>query len=71
VCQKPSSLDKPKGRPRIAAFFAKKRADVPGMLEQVLAWAQDEIIDNAEMSKKVAAVLIQHEVERLDVDREA
>jgi hypothetical protein len=71
VCQKPSSLDKPKGRPRIAAFFAKKRADVPGMLEQVLGWAQDEIIDKAEMSKKVAAVLIQHEVERLDVDREA
>ena len=71
MCQKPSSLDKPKGRPRIAAFFAKKRADVPGMLEQVLGWAQDEIIDKAEMSKKVAAVLIQHEVERLDVDREA
>ena len=73
VCQKPSSLGKPKGkgRPRIAAFFAKKRADVPGMLEQVMGWAQDEIIDKAEMSKEVAAARIQHGVERLDVDREA
>jgi hypothetical protein len=68
--QKPSPLDKPKGKPRIAAFFAKKRADVDDMLEQVRGWARDESIEKAEMSKEVAA-LIQQGVERLDLHREA
>jgi serine/threonine protein kinase/acid stress-induced BolA-like protein IbaG/YrbA len=68
--QKPSQLDQPKGRPRIAAFFAKKCADVPGMLEQVRVWAQDESIEKAKLSKEVAA-LIERGVESLDLYREA
>jgi len=68
--QKPSPLDEPKGRPRIVAFFAKKRADVDGMLEQVRVWGQDESVNKAKMSQEVAA-LIQRGVERLDLHREA
>ena len=70
--QKPSPLDKkePQGPPRIAAFFAKKRTDVDGMMEQVRVWSQDESMDKSEMSKEVAA-LIQRGVERLDLHNEA
>jgi serine/threonine protein kinase len=59
-----------KGKPRIVAFFAKKRTDVAEMVKQVGLWSQDESMGKDEVLKQLVT-LMQRDVERLDLHNEA